>query len=1099
MTGLIAGQQLSLSLNNAIVITVTANGPFSFPVYSTYYGNSYGVVVATQPSGEICTVGNYTGIVTQNVANVTVVCSANNYTVGGTVSGLNSGGQFTLQNNGSNTLPVTSNGSFQFTTPIAFNSSYNVTVGAQPTGQTCTVMNGSGAAIVSNVTNVSVVCAANTFTIGGTLSGLGASDQVTLLDNGGNSLTLTANGPYAFTTPVALNSGYNVTVGTQPVGQMCSVSNGNGLATVANITNVNVLCSTDTYTIGGAVSGLGTGLQVTLDDNGADPNTVTSNTHFTFATPIAYGGQYNVTVGTQPTGQTCTVSNASATGVTANVTNVGVLCAQNTYTIGGTVSGLSGNGLVLKNNAGDPISVLSGSTSFQFDQPIAYGSGYNVTVFQQPTNEACNITNASGSNVMANVTNVQVGCSVNVPTVTSMSPTSGPTAGGTNVTITGTNFVSGATTVTIGGTTIPAASVTVNSATSLTFSTPAHAAGNVAVTVTTAGGTSSAVSGGFTYDAAPTLSSLSPAFGPTAGGTSVTVTGTNFVAGNTSVTIGGTTIPAASVTVNSATSLTFSTPAASASNVSVTVTTPGGTSSAVSGGFTYDAVPALSSLSPAFGPTAGGTSVTVTGTNFVAGNTSVIIGGTTIPAASVTVNSATSLTFSTPAASASNVSVTVTTPGGTSSPVPGGFSYQAFTVGGTLAGLASSQSVVLQNNGGNNLTLNTNGPFTFTSTFTQGSNYNVTVLTQPATQTCTVTNGSGVFGASNVTNVVVSCVTNTTTMSTSVSSLALSVTGLTEYGISGTPSSGAARTITLTNTGSYPAINLSIGYPTWPSGTSASSTCGSTLAAAGTCTISITPGATASSDGTHPCTATGTSPVPQTVTISASNASNISTSVVVLGYGCVYQDGYVFAFDDTTSDAGNVGGKVATTSDQSSGSGILWSSNGAGGGANNLIYGISDTSTTSSPNPSSGHVSVQAACNGNKDGACDTNNIYVYYQTTAPNAPVSTSSYAAGVCKATISVSGYSDWYLPAVCEMGYGSSASCGSSSSPSLQNMQSNLVDFNSLGLLGGFYWSSTELSSNPIGGAWIQIFGGSGSSSQTSEIKIDRLAARCVRVTN
>jgi hypothetical protein len=471
----------------------------------------------------------------------------------------------------------------------------------------------------------------------------------------------------------------------------------------------------------------------------------------------------------------------------------------------------------------------------------------------------------------------------------------------------------------------------------------------------------------------------------------------------------------------------------------------------------------------------------------------VTVGGTTIPAGSVTVNSATSLTFTTPAASAGTVAVTVSTSGGTSSAVPGGFSYQAFTIGGTLTGLASSESLVLQNNGGNNLTLNSNGSFTFSSPLDPGSTYNVTVLTQPAAQTCTVINGAGIVGANNVINVAVICANNTTTMSTSVSSLALSVSGLTEYGISGTPSSGVARIIRITNTGSYPATNLSIGYPTWPSGTTASSTCGSSLT--GTCTITITPGATASSDGAHPCTATGTAPVPQSVTISASNAANVSTSVVVLGYGCIYQGGYVFAFDDTTSTAANVGGKVAATSDQSSA--IIWSSNGTGGAAFDPIYGISQTSTTASPNPSSGQVIGQTACNGNEDGACDTNNIYVYYQTSATNAPISTSSYAAGVCKATIS--SYSDWYLPAACELGYGSSASCGSSSTPTLQNMQSNLVDFNSLNLLSGYRWSSTGYSAAPNPFAWAQYFAGSGSSAQSAFSKSIAVGARCVRATN
>jgi len=106
------------------------------------------------------------------------------------------------------------------------------------------------------------------------------------------------------------------------------------------------------------------------------------------------------------------------------------------------------------------------------------------------------------------------------PTVTSVSPTAGPLAGGASVTITGTNL-SGASGVTFGG--VAATAVTVVSATQITATTPAHAAGSVDVAVTTAGGTGTGT-GLYAYVAAPTLASVSPTSGPTTGGTSVTLT-----------------------------------------------------------------------------------------------------------------------------------------------------------------------------------------------------------------------------------------------------------------------------------------------------------------------------------------------------------------------------------------------------------------------------------------------------------------------------------------------------------------------------------------------------------------------------------------------
>ena len=247
---------------------------------------------------------------------------------------------------------------------------------------------------------------------------------------------------------------------------------------------------------------------------------------------------------------------------------------------------------------------------------------------------------------------------VAAPTVTSLATTSGPTAGGTSVVITGTNLTA-ASAVRFGATN--AASFTVNSATQITAVSPAGSAGTVDVTVTTAGGTSATVPGDqFTFVAAPTVTSLATTSGPTAGGTSVVITGTNLTAAS-AVRFGATN--AASFTVNSATQITAVSPAGSAGTVDVTVTTAGGTSATVPGDqFTFLAAPTVASLSPASGLPAGGTTVVITGTNFN-GVTAVKFGA--VNAASFTFNSATQITATSPAGTGT-VDVTVTTPGGTS-------------------------------------------------------------------------------------------------------------------------------------------------------------------------------------------------------------------------------------------------------------------------------------------------------------------------------------------------------------------------------------------------------------------------------------------------
>ena len=171
------------------------------------------------------------------------------------------------------------------------------------------------------------------------------------------------------------------------------------------------------------------------------------------------------------------------------------------------------------------------------------------------------------------------------PTLTSLSATSGPTAGGTPVILTGTNLT-GATAVTFGGT--AATSVTPVSATSVVCLPPAKTAGAVTVAVTTPGGTAT-LTNGYTYILAPTLTSLSPTSGLLTGGTPVILTGTNLT-GVTTVTFGVT--PATSVTAVSATSVSCVTPANAAGVATVFLTTPGGTA-ALTNGYTYMAAPAI--------------------------------------------------------------------------------------------------------------------------------------------------------------------------------------------------------------------------------------------------------------------------------------------------------------------------------------------------------------------------------------------------------------------------------------------------------------------------------------------------------------------------
>jgi hypothetical protein len=248
--------------------------------------------------------------------------------------------------------------------------------------------------------------------------------------------------------------------------------------------------------------------------------------------------------------------------------------------------------------------------------------------------------------------------------VFTLGTTSGPTAGGTSVVITGTLFDEtaddGPTATYVKFGTNNATSFVVNSATQITAVAPAGSAGPVSVTVG-----DRVLASAYTYAAAPTITSASPLTGPLGGTNSVVITGTNFigVSGAAAVTFGGTN--ATSYTVNSTTQITAVAPAKTAGAVSVVVVAAGGTATKTTA-YTYvSSPPAITSLGTITGTTAGGTSVVITGTNFhgVSGAASVKFGSTN--ATSYVVNSTTQITAVAPAGTAGTVSVVVVAVDGT--------------------------------------------------------------------------------------------------------------------------------------------------------------------------------------------------------------------------------------------------------------------------------------------------------------------------------------------------------------------------------------------------------------------------------------------------
>ena len=269
---------------------------------------------------------------------------------------------------------------------------------------------------------------------------------------------------------------------------------------------------------------------------------------------------------------------------------------------------------------------------------------------------------SNGGNAQIRVTLVVTG-STQTLTVTGISPASGPSTGGTNVTITGTGFT-GATSVSFGPT--AASNVNVKSDTQITVTSPAGS-GTVDVIVTTPAGTSTtSAADQFTYNIVlptVTVTGISPASGQSTGGTNVTITGTGFT-GATNVKFGQTS--ASNFNVASDTQITATSPAGKGI-VDVIVTAPGGTSAInTADKFTYTPPPpppTITAIKPNSGLNTGGSNVTIVGTGFI-GATSASFGQTA--ARSVSVISDTLATVISPPGSGT-VDITITTSAGTSS------------------------------------------------------------------------------------------------------------------------------------------------------------------------------------------------------------------------------------------------------------------------------------------------------------------------------------------------------------------------------------------------------------------------------------------------
>lgn len=324
------------------------------------------------------------------------------------------------------------------------------------------------------------------------------------------------------------------------------------------------------------------------------------------------------------------------------------------------------------------------------------------------------------------------------------------------------------------------------------------------------------------------------------------------------------------------------------------------------------------------------------------------------------------------------------------------------------------------------------------------------------------------------------------TITPSVSTLALSVKDT----ATNPALTGIARKIIITNTGSAPATNVQVIPNNLPLGTTVNAAGCSTVAANnGTCELIITPGAAASDN----CT-TGTTPT-GSLNITADPGLSETVNVYVIGYGCQYQGGFVFAVNDTTAITGSIGGKVASLENQQPAepNGIVWDADPTCStppfqcirqtNAWDYRYGQNLAQVLGSSNPN----------NSGTNGPGNTWQISNVLNGTGGNTN-NPANYAAGVCISYTDAENHNDWYLPALCDMGTG-----GCAAELQIQNIENNLnlLLGNSCAFspncLAGVYWSSTEVPEAPQSTAWSHSFS---NRHQDYRIKFIHAGVRCIR---
>ena len=712
-----AGSALSVVLNGTVVISAS-DGSFTggspglmtnAAAHAAGWAGGSGAVPSSSPFGSGGSGGSGGGSQT--------------YTVGGSVSGLSSG-SVVLQDNGGDSLSVAANGSFTFATALASGAAYNVTVASSPSGLACSAGNASGTVGSANVTTVTVTCQAST-------SGPSSAVDTFARANGGlgSSWTATSDGGLSIVSDLAVgaasgNAGdlwsassftsdqyaevelSSVQLSaTQWVGPMVrgQASGQSGYVAIYFWNNGSPEIMLFARKGGGwsqlgssyAVSPLGSGAVLGLQAAGSALSVVLNGTVVISASDGSFTG-----------GSPGLMTNAAAHAA-GWAGGSGAVPSSSPFGSGG--SGGSGGGSQTYTVGGSVSGLSSGSVvlqdnggdslsvaangSFTFATALASGAAYNVTVASSPSGLACSAGNASGTVGSANVTTVTVTCQASPSGPSSAVDTFARANGGLGSSWTATSD---------GGLSI------------VSDLAVGAASGN-------AGDLWSASS--FTSDqyAEVELSS-------------VQLSATQWVGPMVRGQASGQSGYVAIYFWNNG-----------SPEIMLFARKGGGWSQL---GSSYAVSPLGSGAVLGLQAAGSALSVVLNGTVVISASDGSFTGGSPGLMTNAAAHAA--------GWAGGSGAVPSSSPFGSGGSGGSGGGSQTYTVGGSVSGL-SSGSVVLQDNGGDSLSVAANGSFTFATALASGAAYNVTVASSPSGLACSAGNASGTVGSANVTTVTVTC------------------------------------------------------------------------------------------------------------------------------------------------------------------------------------------------------------------------------------------------------------------------------------------------------------------------------------------------------